>query len=112
MNQYNKDNFENLLIYNNIYYNLLKNRIHENEILIFIEDIININDSLIYPLTTQDLLYNELDIKPYQIIINITGNKQTNQEIYKKLGYIFLSYGYNYNISNDMNKQRYLIIEF
>lgn len=110
MNQYSKNNLENRLIYNNIWYNLLQNRITANEIDLFIEDVLTIEDVLIYPVLTKDLAYNDIDINPKLIIVNITNNGKHPKDIYPLLQNIFLSYKIKYDITYDIHKQRYLIL--
>ena len=117
-NQYSNNNLENRLIYNNIYFNLFKNRLNENEILIFIEEIINIDCTLIYPVLNKDLAYNETETETDKIIINITtsyDNHNTGtkgrQNLYNLLYSVFLSHKIKFEITFDIFKNKYLIIE-
>ena len=112
MGQFNEDSFQNLLIYNNIYYNLLKNKLHENEILLFIEDVVADGDVIKNIVIDNNIANNEVDMDIDNLIIDITNNSLEDAEMFKKLASIFVSHGYSYSIEYDIFNKRNLVVEF
>ena len=112
MNLYDKDNLNNILKYNQLFYNLLKNKIHENEIILFIEDVINIDDEVKNIIVTDDILNCDLNLEIDTLLIDITKNKLEDKEVYRMLKMIFKSYGYDYVVDYDFTGRRFIFIDF
>jgi len=112
MGLYHKDSFQNLLMYNQLFYNLLKNKISENEIILFIEDIINIDNEVTNIIITNDMLNNDMELNFNELIIDITNNKLNDVELYQSLKTIFISYGYCFSIEYDFKGRRFIYLDF
>ena len=112
MNLYSEDNLENILMYNQLFYNLLSNKLHENEIILFIEEVVNLNNEVKNVVVTDELLNNDVDMDIKELVIDVTNNKLSDEDIYVGLRMIFKSHNYDYEVVYDFRGRRFIVINF